>query len=126
MSAMSIFVSLLAITATCTPVTTTPPLNDAVVRKFFAAIAANDDAAIGALLKPGARYFEPDDSKGLALDELLGMMTAQKKGGMLKLIDLAATNKPGEIEIVTQAEDGPKRVGLVKLEGGCIAEMEAQ
>ena len=123
---MSIVVSLLAVTATCTPVTMPPPINDAIVRKFFAAIAANDDAAIGKLLKPGARYFEPDDSKGLPLDELLGMMTAQQKGGMLKLVDLAATDKPGVIEIVTQAEDGPKRVGRVKLEGGCIAEMEAQ
>lgn len=123
---MSIVVSLLAITATCTPVTMTPPMNDAIVRKFFAAIAANDEAAIGALLKPGARYFEPDDSKGLPLDELLGLMTAQKKGGMLKLIDLAETDKPDEVEIVTQAEDEPKRVGLVKLEGGCIVEMEAR
>jgi ketosteroid isomerase-like protein len=123
---MSIFVSLLAVTAACTPAATPAKDNAAIVRSFFAAIAANDDAAIGALLKPGARYTEPDDSEGLLLDELLSLMTAQKKGGLLKLIDVATTDKPHRIEIVTQAEDDPKRVGVVELEGGCIVGMASR
>ena len=120
---MSLLLSLLSVTASCTPAAAPAADNAAIVRKFFAAVNANDDAAIGALLKPGAGYYSEADDMDLPLAELLTLLTAQKKGGQLKLVDLAPGDQ-NEVEFVTQAEGGPKKVGMVLLEGGCITDME--
>lgn len=120
---MSLMLSLFAVTAACTPAATPAKDHVAITQKLFTAIAANDEAAIGALLKPGARMYEPGDSYGLDLAELFSMLTAQGKGGMIKLVKASKTADPNLVEAITDTEGAGQRTSIFTFDGGCLVKM---
>lgn len=118
---MPLMLSLLAITASCVPAAKPAQTDVAVATSFFAAINANDQTALGALLKPGARYISPSQQIDFDLAETLGIIG--ERGAQLKLLDAKPGTEKGTVTIRTQIAGDPEQIGTVKVEGGCVAGM---
>jgi hypothetical protein len=118
---MSLFLGMLAVTASCVPTDKPKQTNIQVATAFFAAFNANDTVALGAMIKPGTRMIMgPGDS--LELAELLGMMPA---GATLEPLEMKA-GTDGTVVVKTRSNDGLEGTGTLKFEGGCIVELVSQ
>ena len=115
---MSVVLAMLAVTATCVPSDQPKLTKLETANAFFTAFNAHDQATLGSLLKPGARIvMGPNDS--LELADLLGQMPAEAK---LEVVSVTL-NDAGDVVARTKGNDGHENIGIMKIEGGCIAQL---
>ena len=118
---MSLMVAMLAVTATCVPSDNPKLTKLETASAFFDAFNKGDHAAMGALIKPDTRMvMGPGDS--LPLDALLSNIPA---GARLEVKEMKFDDA-GNVLVRTHSSDGTDATGLIKLEGGCIVELEHQ
>lgn len=116
---MSVFLAMLAVTASCVPSDKPKLTKLETAAAFFTALNSQDHATLGALIKPGARMLlGPNDSVDLA--ELLSMIPADGKVEAKNM----RLNDAGEVEVSTHSSDGVDTTGVIKFDGGCIAGLE--
>lgn len=118
---MSLVLGMLAVTATCVPSANPPLTKLEAAAAFFEAFNKSDQAAMGSLIKPGARLvMGPGDSLDLA--DMLGNIPA---GARLEVKEMKLDDA-GNVVIRTLSSDGHDATGIIKFDGGCIAEMAHQ
>ena len=118
---MSLVLSLLTVTATCVPADAPTLTKLEVATNFFAAFNKGDHAAMGALIKPGARMLMgPGDAMDLA-----GLLSNVPPNAQLEVKDMTLDDA-GNVVVRTHSSDGTDATGMIKIEGGCIAELSHQ
>ena len=118
---MSVVLVALAVTASCVPSDAPKLTKLETASTFFTALNGGDHATLGTLIKPGARLvMGPGDSLDLA--ELLGMMPPDAKLEAKSM----TLDDAGNVVVKTHSSDGVDATGVIKFEGGCIAELAHQ
>jgi hypothetical protein len=112
---------MLAVTATCVPSDSPKLTKLETAASFFDAFNKGDQAAMGSLIKPGARMvMGPGDTL-----ELAGLLSNIPAGARLEVKDMTLDDA-GNVVVRTRGSDGTDATGLIKLEGGCIVELAHQ
>ena len=119
---MSVVLAMLAVTATCVPSDSPKLTKLETASAFFEAFNKGDHAAMGALIKPDARMVMGSEGDTLPLAELLSNIPA---GARLEVKEMKLDDA-GNVIVRTHSSDGTDATGLIKLEGGCIVELEHQ
>jgi hypothetical protein len=119
---MSLILTLLAVTATCTPNPAAKP-NVETVKAFIGAINARDEAAIGSFVKADATFVMEPGEAPIKLVEILSMLATSSDHGQIEI--LAATDTPDGVTVRTKTGDREMNA-LLKLEGGCVVAMGHQ
>jgi hypothetical protein len=115
---MSLILSMLAVTASCVPNAASPRPGTAVVQDFYTAVKANDEAAVGSLIKPGTLFVQGSHTVDLAT--LLTMLLANDLSP-LQLVDITDTPEGVRMRSTT---GNRSTTAYFQIDGGCITEMK--
>lgn len=118
---MTVLLSLMtALTAGCTPAPAPQLTLVETANAFFTALKANDDAALTALIKPGARFKSPSQAVDFSMIETVGLL--RSSGGQITLLD---ARPEGTSKVAIRARNNQNQTfdGSLTIDGGCVVEL---